>query len=83
MSHRITLVALNCAPSSSPSSSSSDLAVKVLSTMSHCHIVPEVRTTVQYLFPSHRLAKRNACGTKRYGVVACQPVPTACRSSNA
>ena len=32
--------------------------------------------------PSHRLAKRNACGTKRYGVVACQPVPTACRSSN-
>lgn len=33
--------------------------------------------------PSHRLAKRNACGTKRYGLVACQPVPTACRSSNA
>jgi hypothetical protein len=32
--------------------------------------------------PAHRLAKRNACGTKRYGVVACQPVPTACRSSN-
>lgn len=49
-----------------------------------CRIVPNVRTTtVQYLFPSHRLAKRNACGTKRYGVVACQPVPTACRSSNA
>lgn len=48
-----------------------------------CRIVPNVRTAVPYLFPSHRLAKRNACGTKRYGAVACQPVPTACRSSNA
>lgn len=46
-------------------------------------LYPNVRTAVQYLFPSHRLAKRNACGTKRYGLVACQPVPTACRSSNA
>lgn len=46
-------------------------------------LYPNARTAVQYLFPSHRLAKRNACGTKRYGLVACQPVPTACRSSNA
>lgn len=69
MSHRIHhSAALDCAPSSP--------IILVRScgqgTARQCRIVP-----MYYDILSHRipLAKRNACGTKRYGVVACQPAP--------
>lgn len=68
--------ALNCAPSSSPRPRP----------ILRSRYAAQGRIVLEVLpcpLPSHRLAKRNACGTKRYGVVACQPVPTACRSSNA